>query len=310
MTTTSPSSTGDLLKIFDSFSIQTENAVPEQDLKFCEQQQELLCKTLDGIQRWYDIFCEEAEKYADDHVFSYNADGMVKFNEKYRDRNNEPPDYKQFDFKPFEVINKLAAARKNAVCALAGNIVRYFNSKYSITIPIPEMDDAVTLNYRPVYTDYTRLVEEHLQGRGFRETAEEELISRFHALVLPYRSSKLPQLKSDKIIFHSPVRISNSYHASPPCYRLDFGYDKQLDTLCEGILFGSKTMLNGNLKIIRDFNNLHVDINRWYPLTFSTGYAMKFYLNGRIDVQFPDASKAQTCFERLRLNKLNNPISK
>jgi hypothetical protein len=47
-----------------------------------------------------------------------------------------------------------------------------------------------------------------------------------------------------------------------------------------------------------------VDITRWYSLTFETGYAMKFYKNGRIDVWFPDAAKAKKCYERLILNKL------
>jgi len=310
MTATSHSSTGDLLKIFDAFSIPEENVIPEQDLKFCLQQQELLYQTLDNIQFWYDVFCKEAFNFAESHTLTYGIDGTLTFHEHYRNESNELPDYRRYGFKPFEVINSLAKNRKNAIRAFSSNIIRYFNSKYSISVPEPETGENITIDFRPVYTCYTGLVEEYLQGRGFREAAEAELISRIHTLVRPYRNCKLPELKSDKIIFHGPVRISNSYFSSPPCYRLDYGYDKKLDTLCEGILFGSKNLLNGNLKIIQGFNNLHVDMNLWYPLTFAGGYAMRFYQNGRIDVRFPDTVKAQTCFERLRLNSIENLTGK
>lgn len=49
---------------------------------------------------------------------------------------------------------------------------------------------------------YVDAVIEHLGGRSFRKTAEEELIKRFHQLVKPNRWSKVkPELKSDKISF-------------------------------------------------------------------------------------------------------------
>ena len=309
MTATNHSSTDDLLKIFDSFSIPSECIIPEQDFAFCERQQELLYKTLDGIRRWYDIFHEEVSKYAENHTLSYKPDGTLTFREHYREQNSVSPDYKRFDFKPFEVINSLIMQRKNAICAFAANIIRYFNGKYSVSVPGPEMDENIPLDFRPVYTDYTNLVIRHLQGRGFRETAEEEIISRFHILVKHYRSSNPPELKSDKIIFQRLFCIAESYHASRPAYRLDYGQDKILDTFCEGILFGSRTMLNGNSKIIQDFNYLDIDISRWYSLTFAYGYAIKFYKNRRIDIRFPDAIKAKNCFERLNLNMLENSIN-
>ena len=306
MTTTKHSSTDDLLKIFDSFSIQREEIFTELDLKFCEQQQELLYQTLDGIRRWYDVFREEADKFAESHVLTYEADGSLTFREQYREQSNVPPDYTKFDFKPFEVINRLVDNRKDAINAFTGNIIRYFNNKYNVSVPIPVRDEYIPLNYRPLYTVYTVCIENHLQGRGFRITAENEIVNRFHALIHPYRSSNPPQLKNDKIIFHRPLSIVESYHASQPAYRIDYSHEIKLDILCEGILFGSKTLLNGNSGIIQDFNYRNVDINRWYSLTFATGYAIKFYKNGRIDVRFPDAEKAKNCFERLHLNDLEN----
>ena len=303
-TKTNDSSTSNLLKVFDSLSIQKENTISETDLKFCEQQQMLLYKTLDRIRHWYDIFHEEAGKYVESHSLSYQKDGTLTFHEHYRKQNNDAPEYGKFEFKPFEVINRLAEQRKNAVHAFAENIIRYFNSKYSVSVPIPEIDSNLPLDFRPLYTGYTSLVEHHLQGRGFRETAEEEIVNRFHALVRPYRSSDLPQLKSDKIIFQRPLYIAETYHASR--YRIGYGHEKKLDTLCEGILFGSKTLLNGNSGIIRNFNYMEIDIFWWYPLTFETGYAIKFYKNNRIDVLFPDAEKAKNCFKRLHLNDLKS----
>jgi hypothetical protein len=310
MQATNHSLTDDLLKIFDSITIQKDNVIPEQDLKFCEQQQELLYESLDRIQHWYGIFREEAEKFAESHVLSYKADGTLKFQVCYRDHyNNASPDYKKFDFTPFQAINSLVENRKNAISAFAGNIIRYFNSKYSISMPIPEIGEKLSLDFRPVYTGYTSLVEQHLNGRGFRETAEEELINRFHALVFPYRSSSPPQVKNDKMIFQNLLRITESYHSSQPAHRIEYGHDGKLDTLCEGILFGGNSVLTGSSSIIRDFNYQKMDITQWYPLTFETGYAIKFYKNGRVDVRFPDAAQAKKCYERLRLNELTTLIN-
>ena len=49
------------------------------------------------------------------------------------------------------------------------------------------------MGFRPVYQTYVDTVIEHLGGKSFRETAEEELLARFLKTVQPSRWSKLIQ---------------------------------------------------------------------------------------------------------------------
>lgn len=52
------------------------------------------------------------------------------------------------------------------------------------------------MGFRPVYQTYVDTVIEHLGGKSFRETAEEELLARFLKTVQPSRWSKVkPELK-------------------------------------------------------------------------------------------------------------------
>ena len=68
------------------------------------------------------------------------------------------------------------------------------------------------------------LVIEHLGGKSFRETAEEELLARFLKTVQPSRWSKVkPELKKDKITFPDIVSwdsIHLEYHRE-----YEFSYD-------------------------------------------------------------------------------------
>jgi hypothetical protein len=199
------------------------------------------------------------------------------------------------------VENRLAAIR-----AFAENITGYFNGKYSISVPVPETDTKkLAIDFRPVYTAYTSLVEKHLQGRSFLETAEEELISRFHQTICHanWHSRKIPRLKSDKIIFHEVIRF-DEFDLRQNRNSIHYSYRKKPEIFCEGILFGANEGLGGDSRIIRGFNERDVNISEPYPLSCGNAEEMKFYRNGRIDVRFSDASKARNCFDRLRLNVL------
>ena len=72
------------------------------------------------------------------------------------------------------------------------------------------------MGFRPVYQTYVDMVIEHLGGKSFRETAEEELLARFLKTVQPSRWSKVkPELKKDKITFPDIVSwdsIHLEYH--------------------------------------------------------------------------------------------------
>jgi hypothetical protein len=311
MTTTNnnsaDSSTEDLLRFFDSYSIKKENIIPETDLQFCKRQQKLLYESLDKIRYWYDIFRKEAEQYRETHCLSYTDSGILGFRGYCNCRDSISPDYKRFEFKPFDVINQLSENRFSAIRAFAEKIIEYFNGKYSISVPVPETDiEKLALDFRPVYTDYTILVEKYLQGRGFREAAETEIINRFHKTICHRNwNGHTPQLKSDRIIFHETLRFDEFYFQYNKNY-IHHDYRTHPHILCEGINFGTTGSLRGNTSIIQKFDESSVNINESYMLVCGSACEMKFYKNGRIDVRFSDSASARNCFEKLQLNRLND----
>lgn len=194
----------DLLSSIYKIQIRNEEKISDADRVFCENQQQSLYKTLDEIDRWYSIFKEEALKYKESHRVSFEVNGKVNKHDSYHNRYGyERTDYTDFEFKPFDNIDKLVEKNCNAVTAFARTIVSYFNKTYNVSVPAPDIDDkTLQMGFRPVYQSYVDQVIEHLGGKSFRDTAEDELINRFLNVVKLHRWSKVkPELKKDKIVF-------------------------------------------------------------------------------------------------------------
>jgi hypothetical protein len=307
--TNSASSTDDLLDFFDSLPISPKTVFQENDLQFCEEEQRLLYETLNEIERWYNIFHEEAEQYREAYRLSYSEDGKVNFTGYFNGSDSLSPKYRQYEFKPFDVINQLVENRIAAIRAFERNIISYFNKTCHVSVPVPEEDKkSFPLDFRPVYKTYTSLIEQHLQGKGFRQTAEEELIQRFHSTVhCGYWKKKLPEQIKDKIIFYDVIRFDEFYFQYNR-NKIHYSYIRPLEIFCEGIAFGSQNRLGGDSGIIDGFKSDDTNITEWYNLSVYPASGIKFYKNGRIDIRFADAASAKDCFNRLQLNEitLNN----
>lgn len=301
---TAGGSTTDLLSSIYKIQIRNEEKISDADRIFCEGQQASLYRSLDEISRWYDIFVEEAAKYKDSHKLTYLPNGQVKKSDPYNDRYDAiRSDYTDFEFKPFDDIDKLTEKNYNVIRAFAKSIVAHFNNTYNVSVPYPEIEkDTLPMGFRPLYQSYVDQVIEHLGGRSFRDTAEEELIKRFHSAVKPGPWSKVkPELKKDKISFPNIVRFDEFW---PEKNKLHYNYLKELENLCAGIAFGADNTLYGGTSMIIRFDDNNVDISSPYVLSISNAEEMKFFKNGRIDVRFKDAKIAEACFYKLKLDTL------
>ena len=295
----------DLLTGILNVQIRNEEKITEQDRRYCQRQQELLYKTLDLIDRWYAIFREDAERYREEKKFTYEDNGKVSIRNFHFNYNGRE-DYTHNEFKPFDIINELVDSNCNANANFANRIVSYFNRTYNVAAPVPVIDgETLRMGFRPVYETYVDAVIEHLGGRSFRETAEEELLARFLKTVQPSRWSKVkPELKKDRITFPGiaywdPIHLE--YHGE---YELSYDTTGKVNTFCEGIAYGADDVINGSLGMITGFNSRNVDITKWYDLTLSNAEQIKFYKNGRIDIRFKDSQAAGNCYRRLRLDEI------
>ena len=76
-TATKAGNAPDLLSGILSVQVKNEDKITEQDRIYCQNQQDMLYKTLDRIDRWYAIFKEEAEQYREERKFHYEENGKV-----------------------------------------------------------------------------------------------------------------------------------------------------------------------------------------------------------------------------------------
>ena len=304
-TVTKAGNAPDLLSGILSVQVRNEDKITEQDRLYCQMQQELLYKTLDQIDRWYAVFKEEAEQYQAERKFHYEENGKVSMRDFYTYHNNRD-DYSHNEFKPFDQINDLVDKNHNANANFADRIISYFNKTYNVAVPVPAVDEkTLRMGFRPVYQTYVNAVIEHLGGKSFRETAEEELLARFLKTVRSSRWSKVkPELKKDKITFPEIIRFDEFTMQYSHRNSISYNYGGELETLCAGIAYGADDILNGDSKMIIHFNGNDVSVSGWYDLTLTNAEQIKFYKNGRIDIRFKDSAAAGRCFNRLRLDEI------
>ncbi len=306
--TTSAIGHTDLLSGILKVQVRNEDKITEQDRIYCQNQQDELYKTLDQIDGWYNLFKKEADKHEGKIKLKHEENGKItisSYDLHYR-YNNGREDYTLHEFIPFKDINDLVDSHQGAVKNFINRIIGYFNKTYHVSVEAPAIDEkALPMDFRPVYTTYVDVVIEHLGGKSFRDTAEEELIKRFLDTVRPYCWSKVkPELKKDKIIFPDIVSWDSIHYEYYKEYDFAYDTDRKVAQFCEGIAFGADDVLCGSIDMIMGLDTRNVDISQWYDLTTTNAVSIKFYANGRIDVRFKDSAAAENCFKRLRLGEI------
>lgn len=295
----------DLLSDILNIEVRKDDEITEEDRQFCQNQQDKLYETLKQLEEWYETFKAKAEPYTEKYKITYKPNGSIEVQELYRSYEEKLKDYIDFEFTPFKPINKIVQLYFNVNHAFAKRIVSYFNDTYNISVPEFNIDeDTLTMNSRPVYTTYVDHVIHYLGGRGFRDVAEAELISKFHSVVKPSCWSKVkPELKGCRIVFPDILRFDPFYFTYGQ-NKIYYGDGYKLAKFCAGIAFGAEDTLHGNSRMVIGFNGDDVDVTQWYELTTSNAEQMKFYKNGRIDVKFKNEQAAAECFQKLKLNEI------
>lgn len=280
----------DLFSDILDIQVRNEDMINETDRAYCMEQQEKLHRTLEQIERWYSLFKEDAEK---------NPSQVINYER----------DYTQFEFRPHEQMSELEKNYHRAIKQFAGNLIRYFNKNYHLSVPVPQIEEkTLKIGERPTYSTYVDEVFGHLNGRTFREAAEEELIEELHKLIKPskWTTPVRAELKKDCIVFKNIICWDSFVLEFRNEYYLSYDIESKLDLLCKGIAFGTKGYINCGIDIILGLDKYNVRISEWYNLFIHDGLKIRFYKNGRIDVKFKDAAAAENCFRSLRLDSLKD----
>lgn len=297
----------DLLSSVYSIQIKNEEKISEDDRQYCERQQQALNETIHQLKWWYELFKANGVRYQESHKVSYEANGIVKSRESYSVYSEDKDHYKRHEFLPFESLNKVVEQYQRTVHSFARRIISYFNEKYNLSVPDPDIDEkTLPFGFLPKYQSYVDQVIAHLGGKGFRETAEEELLARFIEVVRPYRRDTVkPELKGNTISFPRAVRYKD--YSWDDDSKISWSNVSNFNHFCAGIFFGIFGLLNGNYGQITDFDPDKVDFTRTYDLTVGGAATMKLFKNGRVDIKFKEKKFADSFFKTLKLDKLEIP---
>jgi len=294
-----------ILALFDNIEVRSEDKITKEDREFCERQQATLYLELSKLHKWYNLFYQEAQQYNESHRLEWATNGTVRENKPWRDSNGIPEDYKGFSFEPFKPLNNIVEIYRNAINEFGNRIVRHFREKYKLSVSSNDIDKENTpIGFRPVYQTYLDIVSEHLGGRSFRETAEDELITETHNIFRGRYHTNPPLLKGDKITFSNIFHYDSWQWEWHKKIKIDWDNLRKIDSICRGLNFFANNSLQGDRGMISGVNWESVDVSSWYSLTTSSNIEIKLYKNGRIDVKFASKSLASECYDKLRLNEL------
>ena len=289
-----------MLDVFSTIQVDEMAKISAVDKLFCEEQQHSLYTTLDQLDKWYSFFKREAEQY--DEYISYEVNGSVKMKYYSGLEKVQISIYSSLEFKPFDNINNIVKERCRAIDRFYRTITNHFNTTYSLTVDSTDFDTEKTpVTFRPLFSHCVNRIINHLGGCSFRETAEAELINRFLKVAMP-GYGKEPDLKGEKIIFHNILSFDDFYIASRGQYSRHYNCRNELGAICEGLALAGCNALNGDEDIIINFNGSNINIAEPYDLNTDEPKQMKFYKNGRIDVKFSSKAKAESAYNRLKLN--------
>lgn len=293
-----------MLAIFDTIQVKNEEKISQSDRDFCEMIQKSLYATLDQLDTCYDYFLKEASKYRDEYTFSIKKDGQIEYHAPYR-YSRDSYNYNEFCFLPFKPMNDIVIKRSQAIRKFIQDIIDHFNKSYSLSVPAPQVDaGSLPVNYRPNYMSYVDMVIGYLGGNSFRQKAEEEITGRLLS-IYPHKGRKKPPVQKAKVITFPDIISYNSMHLEYHHeYQMEYGYTNNLEQLCAAITLFGDGRLNGDMHIIRNFNDNNINMIEWYKLVTIKSIEMKFFKNGRIDVRFESTVVAEECYKKLKLNTL------
>lgn len=293
-----------MLAIFDTIQVKNEDKLSQSDRDFCEMIQKSLYATLDQLDACYDYFLKETSKYRDEYTISFKKDGQIEYRDLSR-YSRDSHNYNEFCFLPFKPMNDIVIKRSQAIRKFIQDIIDHFNKSYNFSVSAPQVaTGSLPVNYRPVYMSYVDTVIGYLDGNSFRQKAEEEIMGRLLS-IYPQKGWKKPPVQKAKVITFPNIISYNSMHLEYHHeYQMEYGYNNNLEQLCAAITLFGDGRLNGDMNVIRNFNDNNINMTDWYKLVAIKSIEMKFFKNGRIDVRFESSAIAEECYKKLKLNTL------
>lgn len=294
------SNPSDMLATLEAFGtgleLERAQVLPSEDRDYCELLQQQCYRVLERIQRLYGKLREEVESLTE-YDLTFLETGEVKA--RLHTDQNPRTVFSRFEELPIEMLNSIVGKYKYVCLEYCEKVMQHFRKKYQINSTYKEEPAQIKMGHRPSYATYVDFLVSGLDGKSFREKAEEEIICG--AMTVACRGRKQPLCKGDIIQFFNITYMDSFYRGLG---RNAFSYSQSVAKLCAGLALFAEDSIEGDERYISGLDTNNVEVGKWYDLPSDKLSGIKFYLNGRIDVRFASAAHAAACYRFLRLYSL------
>lgn len=259
---------GSILDKFNDINIENDTRITEVDRKHCENQELMYKEAVHAMQQTLELF-----------------KGLFEKNKS----NNSDTEYRSGYIFKFEDINHIEDRIEKIKSCFISNIICYFEKAYNVTLKDPELkkkyDTSVT------YNDIVDEVFEQLGGFNFEEKAINELITKCNDTI--YSGDKIT-IKKNKLSIQDFVWW-DSY--SWVGHRIGYS-EKKVNPLFAGL----SHFETGSTETLAYYKSIHkelsegektYDIFSKYELGYNKIQSIKFFKNGKIEIEFQSMQQAQ-----------------
>lgn len=255
----------DILSKFDNVEVTTESKIPVEDIEFCKREQEQ-----------YDAAIELIIKLANEIKIASGMDILNK--EWHREKSSNP----YLDNYKLKEIKLVAVGMKES---FIDKIVYWFRNKYNVTIKTERMHK--NHDYNITYENIIDDIYLQLDGFSFTEKAVSELLNKtkntYH--YNEYRKHSNMDIKNSKVVIDGSFAYRDTIWNE---YRLRGGFDDLFSALYlfdTGSIPKEKTELHNRYCGYQNERNVN-NYDRFEPITLSKVVSIKFFKNGKLEIEF------------------------
>lgn len=266
----------DLLSMFDDIEIENNSRIENNDLTFCQDQENIYNKLVDVYSNLAEQLVK-VEAMAKEHNAKFNVNNNsyiydTAYSESLKERDIE------------DKINNMKERYISKVC-------HYFQTKYNVTIDYA----AIQKKYKDTKElSYDTIIDEifiQLDGFSFIEKAEKEMKDKLKNDIR-YSSTKA---KSNKVILGDFVSI-DTWQKKWGSIEISYNSDSKIECLLNALQHfdNGNTVKNKHLKelYLTLTNKKNDDVFTKHELTLNKVKSIKVYQNGKIDIEFASTEYA------------------
>lgn len=289
----------DLLNKIQSVKVENTVNLPEADKNYCEKIHNQYLENLSELNKWREsltlLLQENGNPDFIVYETRYNNDKKSVYQNTSKLNKSNPFESNRFSI--LYGIEKLDNIEENSILIFVRNIFSYFNETYNLDLPVYdkywdfELTKEINTNFLIKY------IQNKIGSFDFTSIGIENLKEEFRKTI--WWQDKI-KIQKNKLIFGDYIRYGSSWDMS---YK--FRYDMKHHDIRKALFFFESKNLNFDIDLNFMPNDQYIDFTEIYSWTsLKKLKGIKFFKNGKIEIQFIDENTAQEFYDFFELRRI------